>query len=153
MTPKQEAAPPTVADVIREVGITVGELAAAAPDVSRNMWKEIHAGRIPGHSFATSATQALNDLSLEYHGKALRYKEAAAKIDVAYPVPRIRLENGEDRPVLLAVARGDKSLAEIAEEHGKSRQAVWETVTRYEKRTGTKLPRYGRPRRKAQRSQ
>jgi hypothetical protein len=150
MTPKQETATPTVADIIQESGITAMELSSVTPHVSPYTWRNIRIGRIPGHSVATDAVRALKELSGEHEKTALRYQRAAARIEAAYPDPGVKLDDDEERPVLLAAAKGDKSFSTIAKEHGTSRQAVWETVTRYERRTGIQLPRYGRPRRNKQ---
>lgn len=140
---------PTVMEIVRDSGAGAAELVAVIPDASKHTLQAIAGGRIPGVTQAASVAGGLRRLEKQYKSKASKFGRAAARLEKHYPEETAELDLGPDvrevdRKILIRAATGKENFASIGRAEGRSREGVAQIVRAYEKRTGKKLPRYGK---------
>jgi hypothetical protein len=140
---------PTVMEIVRDSGAGAAELVAVIPDASKHTLQAIAGGRIPGVTQAASVAGGLRRLEKQYKTKAGKFGRAASRLEKHYPEEAVDLDlpsdvSDLDRRILTMAATGKFDFAHIGRVVERSREGVAQRVRAYEKRTGQKLPRYGK---------
>jgi hypothetical protein len=139
---------PSISDILNKAGVRPAEVIAVAPHVSPHTIKAIFLGRTPGVTQVEALGEALVRLAKDHIGTADKYVQAAERLSLHYPPP-VKPSGEEPSPkdvashIIYRAESGDK-LSDIAKEHGITREAVRQRVKTHEKRTGKKIPRYGK---------
>lgn len=148
------APPPTVAEILAPLGVPPLTIQKANRDnLSVNTLHSIlrkGKGRISGNAHTLAIAAALHTLAKQARKDAHRYEDAAEALRKHYPDRRVFKtvsEPGEGTADehIIVLARAGEKLAAIGRTFGISRQRVHERVTAWEKRTGEKIQRYGKP--------
>lgn len=147
-------APPSVAEILSTLDVLPHKLQAANPALNIHTLRSIlrkGKGRISGIMQALPIADGLSTLAEEHRRTAKAYDEAAEQLRTLYPDRRVPLTpsetsegEGRDEYIVRLVKSGEPVRA-VGRAFGLNAQTALNIVRAHEKRTGEKIPRYGKP--------